>query len=437
MKKELISKVIWTVLILVGLYLLWLKSPYCSTYYYNQAKKSYYQGNYDQAIRLFERSLLTNSKNNATRFMYVQALSKSIPDYHVQQSLYKMANSQTQDSARKYARTYIVKLKKSLLYNLEDNYIYNAILNKDIIRWSIDSFPLKVFIEKPSDIPEYYTKNIERAFTRWSDRTSFVTFTQTNKIEEANIIVQFEPYAGDNCTKDICKYVVATTYPEIDKHHKLINMTITFYKSNNSGKSYTPEEIYNSALHEIGHCLGILGHSDKKSDIMYSSTNSTNKLNFLDDEFLRKDISQRDLNTITLFYRLAPTVTNVDVWNNDNLYYPPLILGEDEEILNNKLAELEKYIKQYPDFATGYINISTIYSNLGREKEAFRALDKAQELAISVNEKYLVQYNRAVIYFNKQDFDTALIYAQKAKELKPGDGINSFIKDIIKIKQNK
>ena len=131
-----------------------------------------------------------------------------------------------------------------------------------------------------------------------------------------------------------------------------------------------------------------------------------------------------------MLYRLAPTITNTKVWYNEDLYYAPLILGNDDEIIKNKLAEYRQYIERYPNFASGYINISSLYSSLGEDAEAFKAIEKAEILARSQNEKYLVEYNRAVLYYNKQNFSKALEHAQKAKAIKSGAGIDSLIEDI-------
>jgi tetratricopeptide (TPR) repeat protein len=113
-----------------------------------------------------------------------------------------------------------------------------------------------------------------------------------------------------------------------------------------------------------------------------------------------------------------------------NILKPLLARGEMQLVGATTLNEYRQYIEKYPNFASGYINISSLYSSLGEDTEAFKAIEKAEILARSQNEKYLVEYNRAVLYYNKQNFSKALEHAQKAKAIKSGAGIDSLIEDI-------
>lgn len=429
MIKKIISKILLLLLFFVGLYFLWVKSPLSTAYFYENGKKLYEAGNYLQAVEKFERILLNDPQNRSARFMYVQTLSKLEPDYTVQEALYKMANSKVDDSAKTYAKAYIIRLKTKLSDKFEENYIYNAIQNKDIIRWDKSSFPLKVYIEKKSDIPSYYSKNVEDAFSAWMNNIDFIKFVMTDSEKAANIVVKYIDYSGDECGEGVNNYVIATTFPDINKHHVLEKMSITIHKTNCFNKNFAPEEIYNASLHEIGHALGIMGHSGTKGDVMYATSSA--KYSFRRTEmYFRKSFTISDINTITLLYNLAPTVTNIKNFNREGLYYAPLVLGNDGEIIKKKLNEIKQYINKYPNFASGYINISSIYANSGQEYEAFKALDTAENLARSQDEKYLVEYNRAILYYNSHNLAKALEHAQKAKVIKPCSRVDELINDI-------
>lgn len=68
-------------------------------------------------------------------------------------------------------------------------------------------------------------------------------------------------------------------------------IVILTYKPRNP-EPLTPSHIQASALHEIGHALGIVFHSDQGDDIMFCAAGAE----------VRPVLSYRDLNTLSLLY---------------------------------------------------------------------------------------------------------------------------------------
>lgn len=429
MIKKIIYSVIFVCLAIFLGRFIWSNTSLCASYYFNKGKTLYNNGQYDSSIKFFERSLKANPNNTSTRYFYALALSKGTPTYSHQQSLYLLANSENKDMAQNYAKTQIYNLKERLISGMEDNYIYSAVLNKDIVRWNRESFPLKVYIDTESAPGASYVDNIKSAFTQWSKESGFLQFTQVSTPEESDIELKFADYQGPECTSADCKYLLAVTNSKTDEFNRLSKMIITFYKNNPFGEENTDTQIYNTALHEIGHALGVSGHSDDPEDVMYGNNNSVNDFTSFYDEG-KVYLTKRDLNTIALLYRLAPTITNTKGWYYENLYYPPLILGNEEEVLKKKLEEYQNYIEDYPNYCGGYINIASVYSSMGNNDKAQQALDKAEILATNNDERYLINYNRAVLYYNIQDYKSALNVARKAQSIKDDDTVRTLIKDI-------
>lgn len=422
-------KFLLAILLIVLIVFMLYKSPFMGIIYYNKAKTLYTAGKYEESLSVFERSLFADSKSVLARFYYVLALSKSEPTYEVQKKLYMMGNSKIEDEAKKYARYQAVSLRHKLLEGVEDNYIYNATSGNDIVRWDIKTFPLKIYFEDISSVPSYYKEDIDRALKQWTIRTNFVKFVETSNPEEAHILIKFKDLPEDVCSDGVCKYTIAYTDPIIGSDNLLKKMNLTFYKTNPRQQYFSSLEVYNTALHEIGHTLGIMGHSDNKSDLMFSSNeNNMNMYALYRSDF--QYLSLRDLRTLALLYRLEPTVTNVKNIDKSNLYYSPLILGSVDARLRQKLAELKKYIADYPNLAAGYINIASVYSDMGDFDAAITALDKANALSKVTDEMYLVSYNKAIIYYNKQDYSKALEYAQQAKSIKDNPNIDKLILEI-------
>ncbi|MCM1339372.1 MAG: matrixin family metalloprotease [Muribaculaceae bacterium] len=355
------------------------------------------------------------------------ALSKAKPTYSVQKKLYEMATSPISDEAVKAAKVQASALRYRLLEGIDNNYIYNAAMGNDILRWDIKSFPLKVYIESDSALPDYYYPSIKTAFESWMERTNFVKFNIVDNPEGANILVYFKELPKDVCSNGGCKYTVAYTEPDITKENVLRKMVLTFYKTNPMGEEFTPLEIYNTALHEIGHTLGIMGHSDNPSDIMFSSKDGLASTSVY---AAYHSLAMRDLRTLALLYRLKPTISDTKDLSGENLYYPPLIIGGDEVRLQKKLSEYQKYIRQYPNIASGYINLATVYADFGDFVSASKYLLEAQRRAASDDERFLIAYNQAVLYFNVENYDAALEFAMKAKSIKSNQSVDELITDI-------
>lgn len=232
------------------------------------------------------------------------------------------------------------------------------------------------------------------------------------------------------CSGQTCRYVVGFTTPNY-KGPTLYDMTIVLYTNDPFGNYFSDKELYNTILHEIGHALGIMGHSYSTEDLMYMTADNDSSF-YAPYRSSFQYLSSKDINTIRLLYKLLPTITNTPLneLNKKGLIYAPIILGTSAEISSRKLKEAQNYIKNAPDIAGGYIDMGIAYAELNKNKEALKAMQKAYELAKSDNEKYMVSYNLAVMNMNKGDYDTALKFAREAKELYNSDEVKELITNI-------
>ena len=251
---------------------------------------------------------------------------------------------------------------------------------------------------------------------------------KVNSSNDANIVVSFKDVKKEECDKGVCNYVVAYTEPSID--NKLLKrMNLVFYKTDPLNKDFSKDAIFNTAVHELGHTLGIMGHSDRETDLMHAQTD-----NSLWYGSFRKALSLRDLQTLVLLYRIEPTITNVENLKSESFYYAPIILGSNDEMLEKKLKEFKDYVQKYPEIAAGYINMASVYSDMGDFEQSLKVLEQANLFVKTADELYIVHYNKAITYYNLQDYDKALELANSAQSIKDTQDVKVLISDIERIK---
>ena len=207
-------------------------------------------------------------------------------------------------------------------------------------------------------------------------------------------------------------------------------MIITVYERDPYGKLLSTKELHNTVLHEIGHALGIMGHSNNPADLMYMSTNqdrieAPGSKNFA-------FFTPNDISTLKLLYKLLPDITNVPISQIDTtgLLYPPILIGDDYTVKMRKLVDAQKYVKKAPNISGGYIDLGIAFAELGKIEEAKKSFNKALALAATENEKALAYYNLAVVSMSNKKYKDAIKYAEISKTIMPSEEINELINSI-------
>ncbi len=398
-------------------------------YFFNQGKNALKKQDYVKAHKNLRNAYNFNKNNKDYRYYYVQSLLNLSPTITVQKELFEIASSSQNDSAQDLAENKVAEWRNNVMRNIGDNYIEQAPIDKGIIRWDSEKFPLKIAVIDSSgiNIPTYYNEEIQKAFNQWEISTQFLKFAPVQNSTEANIQVIIKPLPNDVCNDNVCRYVVGYTTPDI-KGNILNKMTIVLYSKDPHGNFFSDKELYNTALHEIGHALGIMGHSYSSDDLMYMS--SDNKSFYTPYRSSFQYLSSQDINTIKLLYRLIPVVTNSEKINTKGLVYAPIILGTSKDISSRKLKEAQLYVKNAPNISSGYIDMGIAYSELNKTNDAIKALQKAYELSKTDNERYISLYNLSAIYLNSGQYDKALTYANEAKKIMETEDIKDLITNI-------
>lgn len=392
--------------------------------YFSIGKSAYLEKDYAKAYPMFKTAVYLNRKDRDYRYYYVQTLIKLNPTLEIQKELFAISQENLPDSADLIADNQIETWKQQIFLSIGENYIEQVPFNNKILRWDVKKFPLKVAFENDSSaaLPDYYRLAVVRAFLQWQSSTNnLIKFAFVDNDKDAEILIKIVPSADmSKCNQEDCKYVVAYTTPGINGDF-LKKMTITFYDLNNIGQPFSEKEIFNTALHEIGHSLGIMGHSYNKDDLMYMENNLDKNYDVYRSDF--QSISSIDMNTIELLYKLIPDITNTssNEFDTSNQFFAPIVMGSGELVNSRKLLEAQNYIQGAPNIPNGYIDLASAYAEQKQYGKAIQSLEKALELSSNDSEKYMVYYNFAVVYINLKDWENALKYATVAKDVQKSD----------------
>jgi predicted Zn-dependent protease len=167
------------------------------------------------------------------------------------------------------------------------------VTRQGVIRWPSGRMPLRVFVEKGTLIPGYrpvFSTILRDAFLEWANVSDgLVSFAFVDVPVNADIVcrwtangLKFQNSAESAETKLYSdRQGVAKGEIEI--------LTITKPPS----PPLTDERMRGTALHEVGHVLGLAGHTNNPDDIMFYSSS-------LADSW--KDLSVRDKNTLIRLY---------------------------------------------------------------------------------------------------------------------------------------
>ena len=385
------------------------------------AKKS----DYAKSQAFFEKSYDLGNRDTDFRITYVNSLVNSPLTIDAQEKLVKIAEDEIKDSASESAEYFLRNLKKEIHNKYPDNYVKQATYNQQIIHWG--KMPITYTFKNKRNIPDELVNAVDNAFDTWERASSVRVRFEKIPTDNANIVVTFTPKQFKNVEYGN-KYVIASTTPIFNQKH-LEKMEVNLGIYNLDGKLFTPNQMYNTALHEIFHALGFMGHSLERDNIMYMAYNK----NVLQDD-QRITLNDADKTTLELFYKIKPDITNAD--NLKYEYIPYLVVGDVKEVNSAKINEAKKYIKNAPTIPAGYIDIAQTLLNQKKYRLANNYLEKALILANNDETRYMVFYNLAITNYYDGNYDLAQVYINKAKEIKDESELHVLNAEVF-IKQDK
>ncbi|WMU93257.1 photosystem I assembly protein [Microcystis phage MaAM05] len=304
------------VCLLHGLFLAALLSPAAVGDNYLDGVSAYKGKNYNRAAQLLQGSIMNQGKANPDALFYLGLTYTQMRRYEEARKAFEYViqlvppNHELAAKSRNnisYLTSQQIALasnsgkanqviKTALSRTSKDNYLTHVIPNGKIVHFSTQKMPLIVYISNGFHINGWHTgmkQAVSSAMRRWQSASGGkVSFVQTANANQADITVRWQKNFSDNILGVSPFQSVGDTIIRSD-------ITLAVYYPN-SDQPIPQVELVTIATHEMGHAIGLKGHSPYPDDVMYYSTSHSGE----------QALSQRDINTIGMLYKLNADVQN-------------------------------------------------------------------------------------------------------------------------------
>lgn len=248
-------------------------------------------------------------------------------------------------------------------------YKYTPILNKKSVKWQ--KTPIMFYIPQND---EYYTI-IKAAFDTWERKTDkIIDFEETADKSNADILVELVKNLPENNKTNTHILGINNLLSE---NGNIYQAKIRLVYIDIKSKEKIPEDLmFQTALHEIGHSLGIMHHSCNPDDIMFVPLGKdTNTL------------SLADINTIKLLYSSEDVLESSEKIN--------------DSAFDQKLKIAKKMSKLNPDSAFYYLQISKLYKAHDDYKNAYKYCMKS----LKCNPNYSkAKFEKGIIFYKQKKY---------------------------------
>ena len=261
--------------------------------------------------------------------------------------------------------------------DLSDNYFSNAVTaSGNFAVWQ--QMPINVYIQSNP-----FTNIVKSAFDLYNANfNGMISFNYVDNPTTAQINVTF-PARLERADEE--QFVAGITN-NFSSGHNIQSSNIKLL-TQKDGIKFSSAFVYNTALHEIGHALGINGHSDNKADIMYPQTQAN----------VMMTLSARDMATLKIMYS-----KNTELINKNSA-----------TASTDKLQEALRYTQQAPNKTNSWINLGNVYYDLKMLPEALEAYKKALNIDPSDSNIYA---SMAECYYSSKKYETSAQFYEYAKE---------------------
>lgn len=404
------SLVVFGLLLAVVLGLFFYQKKIMPDQLMTSGKKQLEVGSYEKALKSFKKVADLKPYDDEPVYYQALTLSKMPTSYAVQKDLHEIAQLDDCEQASALAEETLLKMRKSLELSIGSSYIDNVLYDDQLVRWNT-SEPITYSVAANTLVPDYYTETVRKAFQNWQVATNGqIMFKEIPATNSAKINVKFVDAIAfvdkeENKTGEVI--------PEI-KDTKLLKMNINLKPTAKNGKTYDQGKLMTLAQHEIGHALGLWGHSADEADIMAYSGD------YVSDKTYEKKIKARDINTLMLVYRMVPDVIDKPIKESEyqNLFYHNVLTTYPGKNYELEIQRLISKLRGDKNNVVVWVDLAVTYAYNKQYARSNHILNKVLPLVASdFRNQQVVLYNLAANYYKMKEYKTAEKYLNYASSI--------------------
>lgn len=335
---------------------LFSQNGYCYEYF-DLGKAAYENGRYGQAKEYLSIAIRNKPKNIKYRYYYALSLAQlgMVEEAAEQYQTIAMSSPNSEEgqkstraleSLKKYFETKAGEFK--LPDEDDSNYMpYIIVENSAIKRWNKNQ--LNVYIEDSAS-----KSIVEKAFNTWAEKSNGIltfNFIPAKELSDISVTIT-DRLPIMNSEGGRINGSVSIKYEDKNISHADI---IIQDRDAKTQQEFSPDDIFLTALHMVGHAIGLNTHSERETDIMYWTLGEQNKT-----------VSQGDINTLKIIYNISPE--SLKEINSNNTIYAI------------KLNKAKTYAEAYPQLPTAWSGLAAAYVAIGDYEKAVDSIQKAINL---------------------------------------------------------
>jgi len=232
------------------------------------------QGHYEQAVEIYERAIqyAPNEgllhRNLGVMYERVGRIEDAIAEYSEYLSLTKTSDPPIESIVRNYEQNHA----KGLHSKDYADFASNASEGRKLI-WPQNLIPIPVYIQTTAPAQMVFMPYIEECFGEWESAThGRIKFKEVAVAQNANIRIILQPGPLVDPSHDVAHTQYDINFDSVQalqRMHMLITIN-TGDQTTDLSPNDRAMQVHRLVLHELGHAIGIWGHSLDPADIMYT-----------------------------------------------------------------------------------------------------------------------------------------------------------------------